>query len=153
MNSPPRISTGLKGLDSILDGLRIGDNVVWNIDSIGDYRFFVGPFVRKALQEGKKIIYMRFGQHPPLVNAGPNVTIYKLDAYRGFESFATRVHAIITSEGRGTFYVFDCLSDLLFAWATDLMIRVAITWCSAKATASWPNMLACASLAGSATTI
>ncbi len=122
MDLPSHFSTGLKGLDRILDGLRIGDNVVWNINSIRDYRFFVGPFVRNALREEKKIVYMRFGQHDPLVNAGPNVIVYKLDAYRGFESFAARVHSIITSEGRGAFYVFDCLSDLLSAWATDLMI-------------------------------
>ena len=29
---------------------------------------------------------------------------------------------IVTAEGEGAFYLFDCLSDLLYAWATDLMI-------------------------------
>jgi hypothetical protein len=121
-NSTERVSTGLQGLDEILDALRIGDNVVWRIDSIADYRAFVTPFVRTSLQEGKRIVYMRFGRHEPLVQPAPNVVTYKLDALRGFESFASRVHAIITEEGRGAFYVFDCLSDLLSAWATDLMI-------------------------------
>jgi len=32
------------------------------------------------------------------------------------------VHGIIAREGIGAYYVFDCLSDLLSAWATDLMI-------------------------------
>jgi len=122
MNSAERVSTGLQGLDEILDALRIGDNVVWRIDSIADYRAFVTPFVRTSLQEGKRVVYMRFGRHEPLVQPAPNVVTYKLDALRGFESFASRVHAIITEEGRGAFYVFDCLSDLLSAWATDLMI-------------------------------
>jgi len=122
MNSPERASTGLRGLDEILDALRIGDNVVWRIDSIADYRSFVAPFVRASLQAGKRVVYMRFGRHEPLVQSAPNVVTYKLDALRGFESFASRVHAIITEEGRGAFYVFDCLSDLLSAWATDLMI-------------------------------
>jgi hypothetical protein len=121
-NSAERVSTGLQGLDEILDSLRIGDNVVWRIDSIADYRSFVTPFVRTSLQEGKRVVYMRFGRHEPLVQPAPNVVTYKLDALRGFESFASRVHAIITEEGRGAFYVFDCLSDLLSAWATDLMI-------------------------------
>ncbi len=40
----------------------------------------------------------------------------------GFESFSTQVHGIIAREGIGAYYVFDCLSDLLSAWATDLMI-------------------------------
>ncbi|HAR50094.1 MAG TPA: phosphoenolpyruvate synthase, partial [Smithella sp.] len=50
------------------------------------------------------------------------VTIYKLNADIGFESFSTQVHYIIRQEGRDVFYVFDCLSDLLLTWATDLMI-------------------------------
>jgi len=122
MNSAERVSTGLQGLDEILDSLRIGDNVVWRIDSMADYRAFVAPFVRASLQSGKRVVYMRFGRHEPLVQPAPNVVTYKLDALRGFESFTSRVHAIITEEGRGAFYVFDCLSDLLSAWATDLMI-------------------------------
>ena len=43
-------------------------------------------------------------------------------AAHGFESFSTQVHYIIRQEGRDVFYVFDCLSDLLLTWATDLMI-------------------------------
>jgi hypothetical protein len=56
MNSAERVSTGLQGLDEILDSLRIGDNVVWRIDSIADYRAFVTPFVRASLQEGKRVV-------------------------------------------------------------------------------------------------
>ena len=40
----------------------------------------------------------------------------------GFESFSLQLHKVIEKEGTETFYVFDCLSDLLSAWATDLMI-------------------------------
>ena len=122
MEKNPRVSTGIPGLDSILDGLRIGDNVVWRVDSIADYRAFVTPYVRTALQDGRRVVYMRFGRHEPLVVSAPNVVTYQLDAFQGFESFATRVHAIASEEGRGAFYVFDCLSDLLSAWATDQVI-------------------------------
>lgn len=122
MDKNTRVSTGIPGLDSILDGLRIGDNVVWRVDSIADYRAFVTPYVRTALQDGRRVVYMRFGRHEPLVVSAPNVVTYQLDAFQGFESFATRVHAIASEEGRGAFYVFDCLSDLLSAWATDQVI-------------------------------
>ena len=40
-----RVTTGFKGLDDILDGLRFGDNVVWRLDHISDYQYFVTPFV------------------------------------------------------------------------------------------------------------
>ncbi|HUU28829.1 MAG TPA: PEP/pyruvate-binding domain-containing protein [archaeon] len=122
MNKAARVTTGFTGLDDILDGLRSGDNVVWSVDSIKDYRFLAMPFVRQALKRGKKVIYMRFARHEPLVKPDSGVVVYELDAYRGFESFTTRIHAIITNEGKGVYYLFDCLSNLLSAWATDLII-------------------------------
>ncbi|WP_373509647.1 PEP/pyruvate-binding domain-containing protein [Thiocapsa sp.] len=116
------VSTGLAGLDRVLDGLRIGDNVVWRIDDIEDYRGFVDPFVAQAVAGERSIIYLRFGRHPPLVAPGPGIKIVSIDALRGFEAFTCHVHRLITDYGRGAFYVFDCLSDLLSAWATDLMV-------------------------------
>ena len=115
-------STGLKGLDAALCDLKKGDNVVWQVDSIEDYSHFVEPYVNKALQDKRNIVYMRFGRHRPLVESQPCVKTYQLDARGGFETFSTQVHSIISKEGTEAYYVFDCLSDLLSAWATDLMI-------------------------------
>ncbi len=115
-------STGLKGLDNILTGLRAGDNVVWQIDNIEDYRNFVVPYVKKALEENKKIIYMRFAAHEPLLEKSEKIKEYKLNAYGGFESFTTEINKIIAKEGEGAYYVFDSLSALLSAWSTDLMV-------------------------------
>jgi hypothetical protein len=95
---------------------------VLKVDSIEDYRYFVGPFVDQALVAGKKVVYMRFGEHPPLIEPSPHITTYKFDPKLGFESFASQIHKTITEEGPGTFYVFDSLSELLSAWATDHMI-------------------------------
>lgn len=116
------ISTGIKGLDNIIMGLREGDNVVWQIDDIKDYAYLVRPFVQQALKEKKKVVYMRFASHKELLETSIKIKRYELNAYAGFESFATKVNNIITQEGEGTYYVFDCLSELLSAWATDLMI-------------------------------
>jgi len=109
-------------LDELICGLQIGDNVVWQIDDIEDYRHFVEPFVRKSIAEGRQIVYIRFGDHAPLVKPGNNITIYELDAREGFEAFSTKLHKVIEEKGEGVYYVFDCLTDLLKAWATDLMI-------------------------------
>ncbi len=122
MSLEQRVTTGFAGLDKILDSLRIGDNVVWRTESVNDYQYFVTPFVHHALANNRQIVYMRFGQHKPLIDESAPITVHQLDAYRGFEPFATRVHNIITETGPGAFYVFDCLSDLLLAWATDAMI-------------------------------
>jgi hypothetical protein len=118
----PWASTGLEGLDEILTGLQKGDNVVWQVERIEDFRSFVTPYVTKAVKDGRKMVYMRFASHPPLVDSDHNVIIHNLDAGSGFETFSSQVHNIITKEGKETYYVFDCLSDLLTAWATDLMI-------------------------------
>jgi hypothetical protein len=116
------VSTGLKGLDEIVQNLRLGDNVVWQVDSIKDYLHFVDPYVKRALKDGRNLIYIRFAKHPPLVSLNKKVKVYKLDAESGFETFTKQVHAVIAKEGLEAFYVFDCLSDLLSIWATDLMI-------------------------------
>ncbi len=115
-------STGFDALDEILDGLRLGDNVVWQVDHVDDYFQFASLYARRALQDGKRLVYMRFAAHRPILQDEPRAKVYQLDALSGFESFSTEIHNIITSEGRGVFYLFDCLSDLLSAWATDLMI-------------------------------
>jgi hypothetical protein len=116
------VTTGLPALDTILEGLRLGDNVVWRVDDVADYRTFVVPYVEAALAAGRRVVYVRFGSHRPVVEAGRASVVYDLDALRGFESFTVRLHTIIGAEGNGVFYVFDCLSDLLDAWATDAMI-------------------------------
>ncbi|TCT22027.1 PEP/pyruvate-binding domain-containing protein [Thiobaca trueperi] len=121
-NTPEPVSTGFSGLDTVLDGLRIGDNVVWRVEDIEDYRRFVTPFVAAAAARERSIIYLRFGHHAPLVAPGPHIQIIEIDALRGFEAFTRHVYRLITDHGRGAFYVFDCLSDLLSAWATDLMV-------------------------------
>ncbi|OGP68939.1 MAG: phosphoenolpyruvate synthase [Deltaproteobacteria bacterium RBG_19FT_COMBO_43_11] len=116
------VSTGIKGLDKTLNYLQMGDNVVFQVESIEDYKTFVIPYVTAALEKGRRVVYMRFAQHPPILESAGKVATYKLNADIGFESFSTQVHNIIHKEGRDVFYVFDCLSDLLLTWATDLMI-------------------------------
>ena len=115
-------STGIDSLDAVFAGLYKGDNVVWQVDSTDDFVKFVTPYVDKAISQKRKVVYMRFANHEPFVESKPGVKIYELNADSGFETFTTQVHEIITEEGKEAYYVFDCLSYLLEAWATDLMI-------------------------------
>ncbi len=64
---------------------------------------------------------MRFADHDPLLEPSDHVKVYSLDARTGFESFTTQVYNIATAEGEEVYYIFDCLSFLQSAWATDLM--------------------------------
>ncbi len=117
-----RLTTGLPGADQMLKGLIRGDNIVWQVDNVEDYRPFVDPYCRAAAKIGEPLVYIRFAAHPPLVEDGPDVRICRLDPHAGFESFVTSIHRIIESTGRGGYYVFDCLSELAEAWRSDQML-------------------------------
>ena len=116
-----RIRSGLETLDRVLDGIRLGDNVVWQVDDIADYRFFTTRMVGQALQDGFRVVYFRFGAHPAVVDTDPRVRVCEVDAHRGFEAFTSHVHHVVTEEGRRAFYVFDCLTGLTDEWCSDLM--------------------------------
>lgn len=117
-----KLSTGHPGVDAVVDGLRLGDNVVWQTDDLADFATMVAHFVAQARRESRRIVYLRFGAHPPLIEDLTGVRVHVLDPAPGFESFATAVHRIITDEGVGAYYVFDSLTDLLDSWASDLMV-------------------------------
>ncbi|WIY82654.1 PEP/pyruvate-binding domain-containing protein [Propionimicrobium sp. PCR01-08-3] len=122
MESYNRASTGITGLDRIFDGLRLGDNVVWQVDSLSQYRDLIQPFAERAQEEGRRLVYFRFGSHAPLLDDLTGVEVVKLDASLGFENFASAVHNTITEKGFGAFYVFDLLTSLLFTWRSDLAV-------------------------------
>jgi hypothetical protein len=114
--------TGFPGLDKVLCNLKIGDNVVWQVDSVDDYRQFATPFVEESLAHKRRVIYIRFATHEPIIPDRPDIEKHTLDAAEGFETFTSLIHNIIKDAGIGAYYVFDCLSELQDPWATDLMI-------------------------------
>ncbi len=122
MERHDRVSTGHPGFDRTIDHLRLGDNVVWQVDSVESYQSMVLPYVEQARRDKRKIVYVRFGRHDALFGDESGLIIYRIDAGKGFESFATEIHNLVKQEGRKVFYVFDCLTDLLEAWYSDLMI-------------------------------
>ncbi|MHC5007761.1 MAG: PEP/pyruvate-binding domain-containing protein [Planctomycetota bacterium] len=115
-------STGLPGLDKVLNGILVGDNIVWQVDSIEEYKAFVRPFGQAARTAGRKLIYFRFANHPPVLDASEVTAIHELDPEQGFENFIAAVHEVLREAGRGPFYVFDCLSDLAVNWYSDQML-------------------------------
>lgn len=117
-----KVSTGLTGFDEIIDHLRLGDNVVWQVDSISAYKKMVAYFVESSRTENMNLIYIRFANHEPILEVSEDFKTYYIDPSKGFESFATEIHNLIKAEGKRVLYVFDCLTDLLEYWHSDLMI-------------------------------
>jgi len=50
------IGSGIPALDHILQGLRLGDNVVWQVDELGNYLKVVRPFVAQALRDSRTVV-------------------------------------------------------------------------------------------------
>ena len=62
-----RIKSGIPGLDKALDNIRLGDNVVWNVKNLNEFSYFVNPYVKQAKEDNRNLIYIRFANHPPLI--------------------------------------------------------------------------------------
>ena len=118
MKHPP-VPTGIPELDDVLQGLVLGDNVVWQVDGLGDYAYFAQPFARRAIADGRKCVYIRFAAHSPILRAGTGLTIVEVDPSAGFDAFSREVHRIVHDLGREVFYVLDNLSSLVEEWTTD----------------------------------
>lgn len=116
------IECGIPSVDKILDYIRLGDNVVWRVSNLDDFRTFAEPFARQAVADGRDVVYIRFAKHEPLLKDLTGITVKRFDPDAGFEAFTVGIHDEITRHGYDAFYVFDCLSELQSVWYTDLMM-------------------------------
>ena len=116
------VKSGIPDMDIALDHIRLGDNVVWRVSDLAEFQLFVDPYIKQAKEDKRNIIYFRFASHEPLVQECPEVKTYHIPLSHRFETFTVDIRNIIEKEGFDAFYVFDCLSELQAAWATDMMM-------------------------------
>jgi len=74
-------TTGLTGLDSVLHGIHPGDNLVWAISEVREYRSFVVPLAEAARNRNKQVTYFRFAEHPPLLQETEGIEIIELNPH------------------------------------------------------------------------
>ena len=117
-----RVLSGIPQMDENFDNIRLGDNVVWRVDDLEQFKLFMKPYVRQAIADGRNLIYFRFATHEPFLEAQDGLKIINVELNHRFENFTVEIREHITREGRDAFYVFDCLSELQTAWSTDLMM-------------------------------
>ncbi|MFC2034148.1 PEP/pyruvate-binding domain-containing protein [Chloroflexota bacterium] len=116
------VNSGLVLLDDLLQGLRQGDNVVWQVDHLEDYPYFAKAFTEQAIHDGFDCVYLRFAPHEAILVSQPGLNIIEVNPSSGFDSFSNEVHKIIEEHGKRTCYIFDNLSALVEEWATDELL-------------------------------
>ncbi len=116
------ISSGMVPLDKVLNGFRLGDNVVWQVDTLDDYRFFAEPFVETAILNSGSCVYLRFAPHPPIIQPRPGLVVKEVDPGPGFAFFTAEIHRVIREEAKTPFFILDNLSALVDEWATDELL-------------------------------
>ncbi len=114
--------SGIPMMDEALQYIRLGDNVVWQVPSLDEFRVVAERFAEQAIADGRNLIYIRFAEHEPILEPRKGLRIEKIELSHRFEDFTVNIHNLIEKEGYDAFYVFDCLSELEEAWATDLMM-------------------------------
>ncbi len=117
-----RVLSGIPEMDTAFDNIRLGDNVVWRVSDLEQFKLFMVPYVEQAVKDKRNIIYFRFASHEPLLEERPEIKVVNIPLSHRFETFTVDIHYVIEKEGFDAFYVFDCLSELQAAWATDLMM-------------------------------
>ena len=121
-SKPETVGSGIKSLDDLLQGIRLGDNVVWQVDELDDYAGFAESFVTRSIADGLRCIYIRFAGHAPVLKPREGLSIINVDPAPGFDYFSAAVHRIVEENGERICYIFDNLSDLVNTWATDEML-------------------------------
>ena len=117
-----KVKSGIPDMDKALDFIRLGDNVVWRVSRLEEFKLFMEPYIEQAKKDKRNIIYFRFASHAPLIAECPEIKTIRIPLSHRFETFTVEIHNAIEREGKDAFYVFDCLSELQAAWATDLMM-------------------------------
>ncbi|MBR4542657.1 MAG: phosphoenolpyruvate synthase [Lachnospiraceae bacterium] len=114
--------SGIPMMDDALQYIRLGDNVVWQVTNLDEFRVLAERFADQAIADKRNLIYIRFAEHEPILTPREGLKIEHVVLSHRFETFTVDIHNLIEREGRDAFYVFDCLSELEAAWSTDLMM-------------------------------
>lgn len=99
-----------------------GSNVVCQITEISDFWRILRPLLAHAIINGKEIHYIHFSDKDSIIEFPDLVQVHVVHLTHRFESFTMEVSSIIESRKKGGLFLFDCLSELQTAWATDLMM-------------------------------
>ena len=120
-------------LTDLLPSSGQGASIVFSMGDLSDFSRILPTFVQFAREKGRKLVRIRFV--PDVANAPDVAGGPKPETASGeweheipvrlnhrFRNFTVALHERIRALEKGCILVFDCLSELQTAWATDLMM-------------------------------
>ena len=87
-----RIKSGISEMDTALDNIRLGDNVVWRVSDLSEFKLFMEPYIKQAIEDKRNIIYFRFASHEPLLEESPYIKKIDVRLSHRFETFTVDIH-------------------------------------------------------------
>ena len=95
-----RVSSGIPMMDKALDNIRLGDNVVWQVSELDQFRALARVFAAQAAADGRDLIYVRFAGHAPILEPMAGLKIMPVELSPRFETFTIAIHDLIEREVR-----------------------------------------------------
>ena len=50
-----KIKSGIPEMDEAFHHIRLGDNVVWQVSDLSEFRLFMEPMVEQAIKDGRNL--------------------------------------------------------------------------------------------------
>lgn len=107
----------------MLSDLSGSQNIVWQTGSLSDFRQAVLPQIDEAASAGHRVVYIHFSNCEVMFENDPRIQTRTINLSHRFEAFTVDVYNVLNESGSGILYLFDALSALQTAWATDLMME------------------------------
>ena len=113
------LSTGIADLDSLLDGIRLGDNIVWHVPSIREYAFFAKTFVKHCLEQDFNTVYVSIDNSLEYLMDSNRIEVFDASKANGPKDLTESLSEFIKERGLYVHYIFDNLSALKERWKDD----------------------------------
>ena len=115
------LSTGIPSLDTIIDQVMLGDNIVWLVSSPEQYDYFAARFVQHCVQQDLEFAYVHFD---PRVNyadlpGAQGAEVLTIDPAAGPQAACAELVRHIEARNPAAHYLFDNLSLLCAAWGNE----------------------------------
>ena len=80
-----KTKSGIPMMDEALQYIRLGDNVVWQVPLLDEFRYVAERFANQAIADGRNLIYIRFAEHEPILTPRKGLKIEHVELSHRFE--------------------------------------------------------------------